>query len=87
MDTAAMLAYVKPLAAGEARESTPREDVAETDVLHTLPFMLPIIRDMVILQRISGARPSEIFGMTLAQFVASSKTSGFTSPSTTKPKR
>jgi len=67
--TAARLTYVKPLKLGEARDNPPRLQVADTEILKTLPYLLPTIRDMVILQRISGMRPSEVFRMTLEQFV------------------
>ena len=67
--TAARLSYVKPLRRGEARDNPPREEVPDTEILKTLPHLLPTIRDMVILQRISGMRPSELFRMTLEQFV------------------
>ena len=66
---AVRLTFVKPLKPGDARENAPREDVPDSEILKTLPHLLPTIRDMVILQRISGMRPSELFRMTLEQFV------------------
>lgn len=63
------LELVEPLKEGVGRESMPRLDVADEDVLGTLPFLSETVRDMVILQRISGMRPSEVFRMTLEQFV------------------
>ncbi|MDO4574174.1 MAG: site-specific integrase [Planctomycetia bacterium] len=67
-DVVARLRTMEPLKPGEARDNPPREDVKNDDVLRTLPFLTPIVRDMVILQRISGMRPSELFRMTLEQF-------------------
>jgi integrase len=67
--TVTRLEYVRNLKRGEARETKPREDVPDAEILKTLPHLLPTIRDMVILQRISGMRPSELFRMTLEQFV------------------
>ena len=67
--TASRLTYVQPLKRGEARETIAREEVPDVEILKTLPHLLPTIRDMVVLQRISGMRPSELFRMTLAQFV------------------
>ncbi|MDO4857185.1 MAG: tyrosine-type recombinase/integrase [Thermoguttaceae bacterium] len=66
---AVRLTFVKPLKQGEARENAPREEVPDSEIIKTLPHLLPTIRDMVILQRISGMRPSELFRMTLEQFV------------------
>ena len=68
-NVAIRLSYVKHLKQGEARENAPREQVSDTEIIKTLPHLLPTIRDMVILQRISGMRPSELFRMTLEQFV------------------
>ena len=66
---AVRLTFVKPLKPGDAKENAPREEVSDTEIIKTLPHLLPTIRDMVILQRISGMRPSELFRMTLEQFV------------------
>ena len=68
-NVAIRLSYVTHLKQGEARENAPREDVPDSEIIKTLPHLLPTIRDMVILQRISGMRPSELFRMTLEQFV------------------
>ena len=68
-NVAIRLSYVTHLKQGEARENAPREEVPDSEILKTLPHLLPTIRDMVILQRISGMRPSEFFRMTLEQFV------------------
>ncbi|MDO4583934.1 MAG: site-specific integrase [Planctomycetia bacterium] len=67
-EVVARLQTLEPLKLGEARDNPPREDVKNEDVVRTLPFLTPIVRDMVILQRISGMRPSELFRMTLEQF-------------------
>ena len=48
----------------EAREPHPVEPVADTDVELTLPHLSPVVADMVRLQRLTGARPSEICMMT-----------------------
>lgn len=66
---AAKLMYVKPIREGEARDNPPREDVKDAEILKTLPYLLPTVRDMVVLQRISGMRPSELFRMTKEQFL------------------
>lgn len=63
------LQSLEHLKEGEARDNPPRQDVTDKDVVRTLPFLTPIVRHMVILQRISGMRPSELFRMTLRQFV------------------
>lgn len=65
--TLARLERVKNLQPGEAKENPPREDVPDEHVLATLPWLLPTLRDMVILQRISGMRPSEVFRLTMDQ--------------------
>lgn len=69
LETVQKLEMVEPLGDGKARDSEEREDVSDMDVLKTLPFLSETVRDMVILQRISGMRPSELFRMTLEQFV------------------
>ena len=55
------LTLVKPLRRGQAKTNPPRMDVSDEDFVKTLPFLLPTVRDMVVLQRISGMRPSEMF--------------------------
>jgi integrase len=44
---------------GEARESEPVEPVADADVDAVLPFVLPPVRAMIQLQRLTGMRPAE----------------------------
>lgn len=60
------LRAVRPLRKGEARTPAPREDVADEDVLKTLPFLSKTVRDMVVIQRLTGMRPSEVFQMRMA---------------------
>lgn len=43
-----------------ARESPPVLPVADSDVELTLPYLPPVIRDMVQFERLTGARPSEV---------------------------
>ena len=40
-----------------------REPVSDDVVVRTLPFLPPTLRAMVIVQRLTGCRPSEIFKM------------------------
>ncbi len=56
------LAAVQPLKRGrtEARETSPVGPVSDDLVERTLPYLPPIVADMVRLQRLTGARPSEI---------------------------
>jgi integrase len=44
----------------EARESQPVTPVEDTVVNQTLPFLTPMVADMVRLQRLTGCRPDEI---------------------------
>jgi integrase len=44
----------------EARETEPIGPVADTVVDATLPYLPPVVADMVQLQRLTGARPAEI---------------------------
>jgi integrase len=46
-----------------AREPDPIVPVSEADVEATLPFMLPIVADMVQVQRLCGCRPGEVVVM------------------------
>lgn len=48
---------------GEAREPKPVQPVADAVVEATLPHLPPIVRAMVELHRIIGARPSELCGI------------------------
>ena len=64
-DTAAVLKAVKPLPEGYAGtfDHEEREDVPDSVIKATLPFMPPTLQAMVKLQRLTGCRPSEIFNM------------------------
>ena len=68
-DTAAVLKAVKPLPEGYAGtfDHEEREDIADSIIKATLPFMPPTLQAMVKLQRLTGCRPSEIFKMTVGQ--------------------
>ena len=55
------LMILRPLRRGEAKTLPPRLDVPDAEIVKTLPFLGETVRDMVILQRISGMRPSEMF--------------------------
>jgi len=62
-DTAAVLKAVKPLPEGYAGtfDHEEREEVPDSVIKATLPFMPPTLQAMVKLQRLTGCRPSEIF--------------------------
>ncbi len=45
----------------QARETAPVEPVADDVVDATLPHLPPVVRDMVQFQRLTGARPGEVF--------------------------
>lgn len=51
----------------EARETDPVRPVDPRVVDATLPFLPPIVGDMVRLQRLTGMRPGELCGMTTGQ--------------------
>ncbi len=57
----AALRAVRPLKRGEAKVNPPRMNAKDEDVLKALPFFSKTIRDMVVIQRLSGMRPSELF--------------------------
>ena len=59
------LKAVKPLSEGHSGtfDHEEREPVPDDVIRRTLPFMPPTLRAMVMLQRILGMRPSEIFKM------------------------
>jgi len=61
------LREVKALRKGEPGtfENKSRKEVADDIVRRTLPFMSPTIRTMVVLQRMTGMRPSEMCAMTV----------------------
>lgn len=61
----ATLSLVKKLRRGEAKTLPPRLDASDVDILTTLPYMSQTVRDMVVLQRLAGMRPSEVFQMKL----------------------
>ena len=57
----AALRAVRLLKRGEAKVNPPRMNAKDEDVLKALPFFSKTIRDMVVIQRLSGMRPSELF--------------------------
>jgi integrase len=60
---------VKSLPAGYAGtfENAEREPVPDEVIRRTLPFMPPTLAALVIIQRLTGCRPSEILGMRVGQ--------------------
>jgi len=63
----AALREVKALRKGEQGtfESPPREDVPDSAVRRTLPFLSPTVGAIVQVQRLAGMRPSEVLRMTV----------------------
>jgi integrase len=63
------LGRVKGLQRGRslAREKPPVEPVADGVVEATLPALPPVVADMVRIQRLTGHRPGELLGMTVAE--------------------
>jgi len=61
------LSIVEPLEEGYVGtfDNPDREDVPDDVVRRTLPYLPPILRAMIMLQRLTGMRPSEIFRMTV----------------------
>ena len=59
------LQSVEPLKRGRstAKENEPIRPVPAADVDATVPFLPPVVADMVRLQRLTGMRPGEVFGM------------------------
>ena len=57
----AALRAVRPLKRGEAKVNPPRMNTRDEDILKALPFFSKTIREMVVIQRLSGMRPSELF--------------------------
>jgi len=51
----------------DARETEPRQDVPDSVIEATLPYLLPTVAAMVRLQRENGMRPSEVFRMTVKE--------------------
>ena len=68
-DTAAVLKAIKPLPEGYTGtfDHEEREDVPDSVIKATLPFMPSTLRAMIKLQRLTGCRPSEIFNMRVGQ--------------------
>ncbi len=56
------LAIVEPLEQGRTVAREPREipPVADHVIAATVPFLSPVVRDMVAFQRLTGARPGEV---------------------------
>ena len=67
--TEAALKAIKPLPEGYPGtfDHPEREDVPDSVIIRTLPFMLPIIRVMVKIQRLTGMRPGEVFKMKVGE--------------------
>jgi integrase len=59
------LACVTGLRKGEARETKPIRPVPDGVIEMTLPYLPAVIKDMVKLQRLTGARPGEILQLRL----------------------
>jgi integrase len=59
------LEAVKDLRKGEegTRDNPPREPVPEWVIAATLPFLPPVVAAMVVVQYLTGMRPSEVFKM------------------------
>lgn len=57
------LRTVSGLRRGQAHEPEPRQPVPDEVVAATLRFLTPVVAAMVQLQRTTGARPSELFGL------------------------
>jgi integrase len=59
------LEAVKDLRKGEegTRDNPPREPVPEWVIAATLPFLPPVVAAMVVVQWLTGMRPSEVFSM------------------------
>jgi hypothetical protein len=57
--------FIPPLKKGKTRayEKPPRQDVPDKVVDRTLPYLLPTIRAMVLVQWLASMRPSEVFRM------------------------
>lgn len=52
---------------GEARDNPKRQPVDPVIVKATLPYLQPVVADMVRLQLLTGCRPSELFSLTPAE--------------------
>ena len=68
-NTAGALKMVKHLPEGHPGtfDNEERENVHDEIVRRTLPFLPPTLRAMIILQRLTGCRPSEIFNMRVGE--------------------
>ena len=66
-NTVAALKAVKFLSVGYPGtfEGKGREEVPDEVICRTLPFMPPTLIAMVVVQRLTGMRPSEVFNMTV----------------------
>jgi hypothetical protein len=66
-NTIAALREVKSLRKGELGtfDNPPRKEVPDDVVQRTLPYMSPTVRAMVMIQRMTGMRPSELCMMTV----------------------
>ena len=64
-EVAAVLKAIKPLPEGYpgTYDNKERMDIADDVIRRTLPFMSPTVRAMVLIQRLTGMRPSEVFNM------------------------
>ena len=64
-DTWAVLRAVKPLSEGYVGtfDHEEREDVPDEVIRRTLPYLPPMLRAMIKVQRYLGCRPSEVFNM------------------------
>ena len=62
---------VKALRKGEEGtfDNPPREEISDEVVKRTLPFLPPMLRAMVIVQRLTGMRPSEVFNMRVGEII------------------
>ena len=65
------LKTVKALSKGapDTFDNEEREPVSDDVIRRTLPFMPPTLRAMVIVQRLTGMRPSEVFKMRVGEIV------------------
>ena len=68
-DTWAVLRAVKPLTEGHVGtfDHDERQAVPDDVIRRTLPFLPPMIRTMVKIQRLLGCRPSEVFNMRVGE--------------------
>ncbi len=64
-ETWAVLRAVKPLSEGHVGtfDHDERADVPDDAIQRTLPFLPPMLKAMITVQRLLGCRPSEVFNM------------------------